>query len=219
RRPVANMDQYSFCLLHTIELVIKPQGDENDWPTVIPFCTLKDRILGFQDELDNVIDNKLDSSYRQAALEAYKKMGTNQARSTMGVMTRLETILPGYYGTKGASVIQEHLVEMYLHSGKLTSKVTSPQLPLEYLQHVLVPEVGFRLIREDLINKNSSKQYEPDLDDQAKQIMAESSNFGSYLQPLGWDDGTLLDENDDIDDSNDDHTSDNDDDDDCYIIH
>lgn len=93
RRPVSNMEQFAFCQLHNIELVVKPKGDEHNWPSVIIFEKLLDRILDFKDELDMVIAKKLDSSYRTLALEAYKDLGMHKARSTMGIMTRFETVL------------------------------------------------------------------------------------------------------------------------------
>lgn len=67
---------------------------------------------------------------------------------------------------------------------------------MEYLQHVLTPEVGFRLIREDLIEKDPSQRHNPDIDLEAKRVMAESSSFGSYLQPMDWDDDVLSEDDD-----------------------
>ncbi|ORZ23013.1 RTC4-like domain-domain-containing protein [Absidia repens] len=195
------MEQFTFCQLHTIELVLKPEGDERNWPSVITFENLLDRILGFKDELDMVIAKKLDSSYRASALAAYENMGMHKARSTMGMMTRFETVLPGYYGTKGAAIIQEHLAALYLHQDKLGRDVIAPQTAMEYLQQVLIPEVGFRLIREDLMNRDSRKRHEADIDDQAKRIMAESAAYGSSLHPVDWNDAISADE--DSDDTND----------------
>ncbi|KAI8330492.1 RTC4-like domain-containing protein [Chlamydoabsidia padenii] len=200
RRPVSNIDQFAFCQLHTLELVVKPNGSENGWPTHIDFDKLKKRIYRLRKELDMVISKHLHSTYRDMALKAYEELGKNKARSTMGMMSRFETVLPGYYGTKGASVIQDHLATLYLHKGKLLHSVTAPQTPIEYLQQVLIPEVGFRLIREDLINKDPTKRYHPKIDQEAKMIMSKSASFGSCVHPLDWNDPLSADEEENEDD-------------------
>jgi hypothetical protein len=86
---------------------------------------------------------------------------------------------------------------MYLLSGILNTINTAPQTPMEYLQHVLTPEVGFRLIREDLIKNGTLKKKDPDLDQQVRHIMVESTGFGCYLQQLDWDDPMADDDDDD----------------------
>ncbi|SAL96541.1 hypothetical protein [Absidia glauca] len=166
RRPNSTKTRLSFCHLHRLELEIKPIGEKEGWPTTIDFDRLKQRIPHFKPDLDSIIANELESSYRLKALAAYKEMGKNKARSTMGVMSRFDLVMPGYYGAKGASVIQKQLSDMYLLSGILTTINTAPQTPMEYLQHVLTPEVGFRLIREDLIKNGTLKKKDPDLDQQ-----------------------------------------------------
>ncbi|CAO3642349.1 unnamed protein product [Cunninghamella echinulata] len=184
KRTISNMELYDFCRLHTSELEIKPYCQQQGWPITIVFGELKERIHALKEDLDNIIYQKINSSYRTLALAAYQKMGKHKARSTIGVLSRFEETLPGYYGTKGSYIIQNHLVKMYLYKGILNKDLTKPQLPMEYIQQVLVPEVGYRLIREDLIKHGKKKSTDPNIDDIAKQIMIKSSEAGSYLQPL-----------------------------------
>ncbi|KAI8332275.1 hypothetical protein BC941DRAFT_505369 [Chlamydoabsidia padenii] len=169
QRPVSHLERDAFCELHRTELVVRPEGDKCGWPSVIRFDKIKGRILGFKTELDQVISNTLASTYRDMALEAYKSLGKNRARSSAALIHRFEKVLPGYYGPKGSSVIQTHLAEMYLHPGIINKTSAAPQTPLEYLQQVLVPEVGYRLIREDLIKKCATWKKNPDIDNHAKQ--------------------------------------------------
>ncbi|KAI9021028.1 hypothetical protein CLU79DRAFT_754778 [Phycomyces nitens] len=193
RRKTPIREQYAFCRLHEIELVIKPQGRKENYPENIDFENLENRILNFKDELDDVVFGIVQSSYRSAALKAYEDLGTNKARSTMGVMARFEATLPGYYGSRGSAIMLEVLSRIYLHTGHLTAELTAPQAPLEYLQQVLIPEIGFRLIREDLwidwqnqkklFGKTASKP-KRNLSDVAKQRMEESSNYGSMIHPF-----------------------------------
>ncbi|KAF7721809.1 hypothetical protein EC973_004102 [Apophysomyces ossiformis] len=186
KRNASNMEQYSFCRLHRIELLVKPAGREKNYPEQIDFEKIGSRIEKFKGQLLDVISGKTPSIYRDVALKAYEDLGRNRARSTMGVMARFETTLPGYYGSKGAAVIFDCLSSMFLHTGILTPEKISPQLPLEYIQQILVPEAGFRLIRDDMI-KNAKKTscFSPlhDWSTEARKVMKESSEFGSLIHP------------------------------------
>ncbi|KAI9494434.1 hypothetical protein BDB00DRAFT_819148 [Zychaea mexicana] len=158
QRKASNMEQYSFCRLHRVELVIKPDGARKEYPLDIDFDSLEGRIHEMKKELALVVNGKVESQFRELALKSYEEDGVNKARSTMAVMSRFDKTLPGYYGSKGAAIILEVLNAMFLHSGELTVKQTQPQLPLEYVQQVLVPEAGLRLILKDLQTKQKEKQ-------------------------------------------------------------
>ncbi|KAG0170988.1 hypothetical protein DFQ28_001344 [Apophysomyces sp. BC1034] len=182
KRGASNLEQFTFCRLHQIELVIKPQGKEKGYPTEINFEGLPNRIKKLQAELDDVIMGKMHSVFRDNAIKAYEDLGRNRARSTMGVMTRFETTLPGYYGSQGAAVILATLSAMFLHTGILTIEKVAPQLPMEYLQQVLVPEAGCRLIQEDLTVKNNAKPHGETITlKKALDVMKDSCEFGSMV--------------------------------------
>ena len=80
---------------------------------------------------------------------------------------------------------------MYIRTGILTMEKTRPQLPVEYAQQILVPEVGHRLIREDLLknkHENSSDKINGDaLKKQAIEIMKESTEYGQFVYPADED--------------------------------
>ncbi|KAL1934888.1 hypothetical protein VTP01DRAFT_7070 [Rhizomucor pusillus] len=204
KRPVSNMEQYYFCRLHKIELEIKKYGKERGYPEYIDFAIIRERIERLRRELEQVIHGKVESVFRKNALQAYEDLGKNRARNTMSVMLRFDETLPGYYGSKGAEVILDTLSSMFLQSGFLTPKMTSPQLPLEYIQQVLVPETAVRLIRNDLWNermnteqrnaqkkkgkktpsaRNPTKKEQTELMEEALVIMKESSEYGSLVFP------------------------------------
>ncbi|KAI7866373.1 hypothetical protein BDF14DRAFT_1694354, partial [Spinellus fusiger] len=191
-KEVSIKDQYAFCRLHDIELVVKPKGLQEGYPTDIDFDAIEKRVVGFQQEIEDVIHGRIKSSYRDTALKAYEMLGKNKARSSMGVMARFETTLPGYYGSKGAAIILDVLSRLYLHSEQLTYIATAPQQPIEYLQQVLVPEVGFRLIRQDLMRHNNKNKpldrwilhHGEQLTEKAKVLMEESSSYGSLVYSL-----------------------------------
>ncbi|KAL0083535.1 RTC4-like domain-containing protein [Phycomyces blakesleeanus] len=174
KREVSNMEQFEFCQMHKTELKIKPEGVKRGYPLEIDFDALPERIKSLQAELERVISQDTPSIYRDAALQAYKDLGQVKARGTMAVMARFEYTLPGYYGSKGAAIMQKVLDTMFVKTNILTHETAAPQLPMEYLQQVLVPETAYRLIREDLAKQGLESQ-------DAKQVMKESSEFGSVV--------------------------------------
>ncbi|KAI9469650.1 MAG: RTC4-like domain-containing protein [Benjaminiella poitrasii] len=181
-RQPSSHEKDAFCRLHKLELIIKPQGIKRQYPFKIDFDALPKRIAKFDSELRQIIQNKLPSHYRQIAEEAYSKLGKNKARSTMGVMNRFETCLPGYYGPRGAAMMLETLSRMYMEdSNVLEDELVSQQLPMEFLQQVLVPEIGVRLIREDICRKQGVM---PEMMEKAQQLMEESREFGNVMFPV-----------------------------------
>ncbi|OBZ87223.1 hypothetical protein A0J61_04718 [Choanephora cucurbitarum] len=180
KRRVLPAEKDAFCKLHRIELVIKPEGRKKNYPEEIAFDKIERRIDRMRPDLDKIIRNDLSSEFRDIAENAYKNMGANKARSTMGVMTRFEATLPGYYGPKGAAVILEALTKFYLETGFLSRELVSPQLPLEFAQQVLVPEVGLRLIQGDL----TKHKVLPNARAKARKVMEESIQYGHHIFPV-----------------------------------
>ncbi|KAK3808249.1 MAG: restriction of telomere capping protein 4, partial [Linnemannia gamsii] len=87
---------------------------------------------------------------------------------------------PGYYGSKGSTMIMEALVKMFLETHILTHEVTRPQEPIEYIQQVLVPETGVRLILEDRKDISDAAISMED----AQAIMLDSVEFGNYVHDI-----------------------------------
>lgn len=83
-------------------------------------------------------------------------------------------IQPGYYGSKGASIITSTLVALFINKGILTIDHTKPQEPYEYVIHVLVPETASILISQD---------FDVSLEN-AREIMINSVEFGNYVHDV-----------------------------------
>ncbi|KAI9264073.1 hypothetical protein BDA99DRAFT_559382 [Phascolomyces articulosus] len=195
QRKASNMEQYSFCRLHRVEIIVKPEGIKKGYPSSIDFDKLESRIHKIKKDLQYVIDGKVESQFRNMALKSYEEDGVNKARSTMAVMSRFDKTLPGYYGSKGAATILDVLSTLFLHTGNLTIKHTSPQLPLEYVQQVLVPEVGLRLIQQDLKEKDSKNRSSYTME-KAMEKMTESREYGCLVYPVNNEDvGEFTEEN------------------------
>ncbi|ORZ02803.1 hypothetical protein BCR43DRAFT_482195 [Syncephalastrum racemosum] len=197
RRPVSSMEQFYFCRLHRIECELKPLGRERKYPSSMHFESLANRIQRLRGELMDVIRRKIDSPFRKTAQDAYQELGKNRARSSMGMMARFDETLPGYYGSKGASIILDTLNTMFLKTQILKPEDCAPQLPLEFIQQVLVPETGVRLIRQDLINRRLKKLGKGNTvspkemkayTEEAFKVMRESVEYGSLVYPASQDD-------------------------------
>ncbi|KAI7878920.1 hypothetical protein K492DRAFT_208630 [Lichtheimia hyalospora FSU 10163] len=190
KRPVDGLEQHFFCRLHRAELIVRKEGRAKNYPEDIRFNDIHSRLERLRGELEKIIRQEKKSQFRDIALKAYEEMGKNKARSTLGVMARVDNIMTGYYGSKGSAVIQDALSTMFLHTGMLTNALTTPQLPLEYLQQVLVPEAALVLIRQDLFNadaKGRSRARFPTSEElahyneQAEQVLKDSSEFGKLV--------------------------------------
>lgn len=78
------------------------------------------------------------------------------------------------------------LSTLLIKTGKLTPAKSSPQDPVEYLQQVLVPECGRRLINQDIQSGRTRTPTGIDNDDTLKTataIMHESAEFGNLVHP------------------------------------
>ncbi len=82
---------------------------------------------------------------------------------------------PGYYGSKGASIIFSSLVSLFMDTNILTMDMTKPQEPLEYLNQVLVPETATRLISQDRGGISL---------EEAREVMEDSVEFGMYVHDI-----------------------------------
>lgn len=183
KRVVSIEEKDAFCKLHKLELVWKPQAAKRGYPTKIDFDGLEKRVRNFDTELKLIIQNKCKSDFRKVAEDAYKNLGKNKARSTISLMDRFERSLPGYYGPKGSSVILSALTKLYMDTGYLQKELKSPQMPLEFLQQVMVPEVGHRLIRQDLHRKGTGAPI-PGLNEKSRAVMEESREYGIAMFPV-----------------------------------
>ncbi|CAG8508031.1 5959_t:CDS:2 [Dentiscutata erythropus] len=169
------VDQFEFCRLHDAESHIVPDGLQKNYPLVIDFNTLPNRIKVLFPELLEVATGKIKSLFRDLAMDAYNELGKARARKPTVVMGRFQKFLPGYYGSKGSSVIFSTLVSLFIESKRLTLDMTKPQEPLEYLNQVLVPETAIRLIAQDRGGISLKA---------ARKIMEDSIEFGMYVHDV-----------------------------------
>ncbi|KAI9476181.1 MAG: RTC4-like domain-containing protein [Benjaminiella poitrasii] len=165
-------DKKDVCRVHKIELLYKPIAIAKGYPEHIDFDSINDRIMSFQDELKSILDKNLSSSFFDAALQRFEQLGT-KARNASETLKTFEEYLPGYYGNEGSDRIMDTLNRLFLQSDYADNNKTAPLTAVEFLQQVLVPECGIRLIRQDKQNKITLEE--------AKSIMRESQEYGSIV--------------------------------------
>lgn len=165
-------DQRLICRTHQIELRFKPLAKEKGYPERIDFDAIPDRIALFQDELSGIIERKVPSTYLDDAYGRFEKMGM-KARSAKQMLAVFENFKPGYYGVQGSEVIMQALCALFLETSIININNVKPLTPIEFIQQILVPEVGLRLIRQDRDGKIDLEE--------AKRIMKESEKYGSIV--------------------------------------
>ncbi|KAF9131011.1 hypothetical protein BGW39_002373 [Mortierella sp. 14UC] len=180
---VSAVDKFEFCRIHVAETKIIPAGLEQNYPLSIPFEELPRRIQSMEPDLLGIIHGTVASPYLERALANYRNMG-NGARNPQVVLAGMQMTLPGYYGSKGTKKITEVLVKLFLDTNILTHEVTRPQEPIEYIQQVLIPETGVRLILEDRRDFIAGEGGGGISVEEAQAIMLDSVEFGNYVHDV-----------------------------------
>ncbi|KAF9141891.1 hypothetical protein BG015_001099 [Linnemannia schmuckeri] len=183
---ITAVEKFEFCRIHVAEEKIIPAGLERNYPLFIRFDELPDRIRRMEPELLGIICGTVASPYLDRALANYRKLG-HGARNPQAVLAGVQMTLPGYYGSKGSSKIVEVLVKMFIETQILTNETARPQMPIEYIQQVLVPETGVRLIMEDRQGGGGSGGREGEgvlTVEEAQAIMLDSVEFGNYVHDI-----------------------------------
>ncbi|KAI7824705.1 hypothetical protein BC939DRAFT_476672 [Gamsiella multidivaricata] len=176
------MDKFEFCRVHISEENIVPMGIERLYPIHIDFTLLPERVRRMKDELRGVIEGTVPSVYLAKALENYKRMGALGARNPHVILANVAQTMPGYYGSKGSAELCKILTSMFIETKILTYELAQPQKPIEYIQQVLVPEAGLRLIAEDRVKIHGDGGL-VSLED-AREIMIDSVEFGNYMHDI-----------------------------------
>jgi hypothetical protein len=89
----SNNDRYLFCLEHRKEQVILPEGKRKGYYIDINFDDLELRVKEFLQDLEDIINKKTPSIYRDRSLATYEELGKNKARSTLKILDRFESHL------------------------------------------------------------------------------------------------------------------------------
>ncbi|KAI5895137.1 uncharacterized protein SCHCODRAFT_02618683 [Schizophyllum commune H4-8] len=139
------------CQRHRFERDVLPDAERKGWPKKIDWSALPSRVRHLRDELQEILEDEVDHGgcvfWKELAKEI-KEKGTRAATGVAGQFENFEKVQIGYYGEQGAAIITQTLYSMFPMDLIDPDKVF-PLSPSEFLQRVLLPEAGLRLIEED----------------------------------------------------------------------
>ncbi len=164
RRTVANMRR--FCDQHRLRQA-KVTWVEKRYPD-IDWTRLEERITGHYDFLSEILAGRR-PSYYDDRFAAVVRSGRNRS-----LFQSSANLTPGYYGIRGLRAMTEQLIYALaplLRERSEVDKVISSRGHTMYLQSVLVPELGVRLVMEDM----------GVTEEEAREILEESTEVGELL--------------------------------------
>ncbi|KAF1810701.1 hypothetical protein P152DRAFT_451055 [Eremomyces bilateralis CBS 781.70] len=152
-------------LLHRIH---RQESASQEWVAKgypqIDWESLSMRVARHKTELVKVLERKTPSEVRDRyekrvavdghmpAAQAYLMPGRNKGMDGNAADDLLKGLTPGYYGLRGAQMILDELEDLLqapLAKARKKDKLVG-RATVTYLQEVMVPEVGWRLIMDDL---------------------------------------------------------------------
>ncbi|KAF8981754.1 hypothetical protein BGZ46_002322 [Entomortierella lignicola] len=170
-RILSVFDEHEFCRMHFEEISTVPNGLSQSYPSNIDFSQLESRVKEMEDELKGIIERKMPSTFLNEALREINVLGT---RNPIVVFANILNTRPGYYGSKGSAELSRIFSKLFVETNILTKVSASPLKLHEYIEKVLVPEAGMRLIAKDL-------SIQPEA---AQNVMLESVEFGNYVHDI-----------------------------------
>lgn len=167
--PTASRARVAFCQRHENAEILE-MGKLKQYPSSFDTKHLRSRIQRLFPEIRQVIKSPTESEF--LALQRTKTSRKNVA-APMIQMKLMEDSQPGYYGPQGAELISQMMMEKFgdtiRRRDKLFSALKFCGGVTGYVSTVLVPEVGVRLIMEDM-----HADWE-----KAKEIRKESVEYGA----------------------------------------
>ncbi|KAG7093497.1 hypothetical protein E1B28_007172 [Marasmius oreades] len=185
------------CQRHHFEAELLPQAEAKGWPKTIEFNKLEARVAKLRSYLQGIVEDDKwqdqmsgDSDlwelvahspralciFWQEALKDVKEKGSKVAANVKNQFSSFDRTQPGYYGELGSIIIHHALYDLF-PPASIEPKLVEPLDPKEFIQRVLVPEVGVRLIMEDRKLRGASGFNE------AVEILRESSAYGVAMFP------------------------------------
>ncbi|KAK7022325.1 hypothetical protein R3P38DRAFT_1116603 [Favolaschia claudopus] len=169
------------CNRHEFENEELPKAIANKWPTTIDWDTVHVRVTDLKEPLNRIL---LDDDLRPGGprdrcvfwTEYLAGAASGRRAGRTGVLSELSKFdkwRPGYYGEQGAQLFQKIMYTWFpptrnneLHSAPLNTR--------QFIEQILVPEIGMRLIAEDLGLDNLHDAIE---------VLRASSKYGAGMFP------------------------------------
>ncbi|KAJ7435749.1 hypothetical protein FB451DRAFT_959645, partial [Mycena latifolia] len=198
-----------FCARHSFESTMLPKAEKQGWPKTIDWEGLKGRVREMRNDLTDIVndagdpiiygnDNDGDKKKELPKPEAGRKKGprmqcipwsrivakiAKKGRKAIKGVTAdyqcFDETQPGYYGEVGSHIIVNILYDM-LPPKTIDADLVKPLTPEQFLLQILLPEVGMRLIVQDL----SLNLKIPADKEKAVGVMRDSAVYGVTMFPL-----------------------------------
>ncbi|CAK5282348.1 unnamed protein product [Mycena citricolor] len=189
------------CQRHRFESEILPEADAKGWPKSIDWERLQSRVQAMQHALRAILEDRgaaivfgknadesdSDEPHRGPRMQCIfwrdllrdlKNKGSKAVKSVRGQFATFEKTQPGYYGEMGAMIINQTLYNSF-PLDSINPDLVLPLTPRDFMQRILIPEVGMRLVIEDM-NMDVD-----DADDRATavQVLRDSASYGVAMFP------------------------------------
>ena len=170
-------DKAAFCRSH------QRQEAEDDWDSsqypTIDWEHFDQRLQSLHGKISTMLKRHGRKSSFRRTLE--EKVESGRVRKTFRNVqeSNEQNVVPGYYGSKGANIMHEHLLSCFGNDLKEMAKddlILRSAGVSNYIQRVLIPELAIILIKEDM-------KLGPNADEAAKEIMMKSASVGDLINP------------------------------------
>ncbi|KAJ6609393.1 RTC4-like domain-containing protein, partial [Mycena sp. CBHHK59/15] len=196
----------ALCQRHFFESEAIPQAMANGWPTSINWKGLKDCVLAMKGDLEHILVDlgapivygsnekaetlvegidiqqmkgpRMRCIFWRELLKELKSSGLRHVSGVGGQLATFEKTQPGYYGELGSVIMHQTLYDMFPPS-TINSDLVHPLTLREFIGCILVPEVGMRLIMQDM-----SLDIEDTTDkNKAVEVLRGSASYGVAMFP------------------------------------
>ncbi|KAJ7080372.1 RTC4-like domain-containing protein [Mycena belliarum] len=187
----------ALCQRHRFETTTMPIAIAAGWPITIDWGKLEDRITKMQGDLGciladvggpldfgasegSVLTNgaRTQCIFWQELLVRLKASGSRRVTGVSGQFSSFKNVQPGYYGEMGTVIIHRTLYKLFPPS-TISLDAVAPVTAADFIGCILVPEVGMRLIVDDM----SLDVHSPDGRSKAVAVMRASADYGVSMFP------------------------------------
>ncbi|KAJ6589952.1 RTC4-like domain-containing protein, partial [Mycena vulgaris] len=194
------------CQRHRFESETLPEAEARGWPKSINWDALKGRVQEMKRDLSQILadpgdpivygNDEKEGSPKYASqserskgprmrcifwkdlLKDLKNKGTKGVKGVQGQFADFDKTQPGYYGELGSVIIHQTLYDMFPLT-TIDPDLVDPLTPNEFIQRIFVPEVGMRLVIQDM---DLNVDARPDKK-QAVAVLRESASYGVAMFP------------------------------------
>ncbi|KAJ7030004.1 RTC4-like domain-containing protein [Mycena alexandri] len=192
------------CQRHRFESETLPEAEARGWPKFIDWAGLTGRVLAMRGALEGILadpgdpivygndndgEQKVGSQpgkrgprmrclfWKDLVMEL-KTKGSKGVKGVQGQFANFEKTQPGYYGELGSVIIHQTLYDMFPLTN-IDPVLVDPLTPNEFIQRILVPEVGMRLVIEDMDLDSEDRTDKK----RAVAVLRDSASYGVAMFP------------------------------------